>query len=144
MEKTSSKLAAQLSRSRKRFEKHCEHCGGTFQGLKIARYCSESCKQKAKYLRTKRNQITRKVPLSKQLGLSRPYDWSNKNVPENTFALLVLQGCYIPDIARTVSHLGVDVMHKNLERIDDALTRKIASRQLANTLSALERNHAEN
>lgn len=43
--------AAALARMRTTEDKTCEHCGESFAGLKVAKYCSESCKQKAKRAR---------------------------------------------------------------------------------------------
>lgn len=43
--------AAALARMRTTSEKECGFCGETFAGLKVSKYCSESCKQKAKRAR---------------------------------------------------------------------------------------------
>lgn len=129
-------FASQLSHLRKREDKPCEYCGKTFHGLKVSRYCGESCKQKAKYRRHKK--INREAPLSRTLGLSRPYDWSNIDIPEDVFMLLVLKGCYVPDIAACTAHFGVERMRHQLRFVDDDLTLKICTRQLNAVISAIE------
>lgn len=40
-----------LEQSRFVFLKECQHCSAKFEGIKTAKYCSESCKQKAKRFR---------------------------------------------------------------------------------------------
>jgi hypothetical protein len=131
-----SLLAAQRTRS----EKACATCGARFEGIKIARYCSESCRQKAKYQRSKRPQ--RETPLSRELKLSRPYDWSNPNLPEDTFLLRVLEGAEIGDIAKCVQRFGGIRMRGLLDRIQDPLTFAISRRKLENAIAALEPTHA--
>lgn len=108
-----------------------------YSGLKISRYCSESCKQKAKYKRGKK--VSRELPLSRLLDLSRPYDWSNKNIQETVFLSHVLKGCYVPDITKCAVYFGKSPIMKSLEMIDDELTRKIAERQVNNVFSAMDR-----
>lgn len=42
-----------LAAMREIVDHNCPSCGGEFQGIKKAVYCSEACKQKAKYQRQK-------------------------------------------------------------------------------------------
>lgn len=42
---------AELAALRETERKQCAVCGTEIEGLKSKKYCSESCKQKAKYLR---------------------------------------------------------------------------------------------
>jgi len=84
----------------------------------------------------------RDVALSRQLGLDRPYDWSNKNIPETTLALLVLQGGHLPDITRAAHYFGGKLMRNQLGHIKEDLTRKIAHRKLSNVLIAIGADHA--
>lgn len=133
--------AVNLAASRLRISKSCMHCGKAFEGLKIARYCGESCRQKAKYRRTVDK--IRNIHLSQQLGLSRPYDWSNPNLPESVFLLRVLEGADIADIARCVQRFGSARMQAQLERIDDPLTLRISTRKLRNAIMAVEEIHAK-
>jgi len=42
-----------LARMRQRVEKECPVCGGSFKAIKKAVYCSNKCRQKAKYQRAK-------------------------------------------------------------------------------------------
>lgn len=44
---------AALAAKREVSFKHCVHCGEIIEGIKIKKYCNESCKQAAKYLRSK-------------------------------------------------------------------------------------------
>ncbi|SIT73047.1 hypothetical protein SAMN05216526_1794 [Ectothiorhodosinus mongolicus] len=129
-------LGAALASRRERQTKHCNQCGNLFLGLKISRYCSEACRQRAKYHRSK--QVMRQTPLSRTLGLSRAYDWSNKQIPEEVFLLRVLQGVELIDIAKCVRVYGADCMQIILDRIDDPLTRNIAGRKLRNAIEAIE------
>ena len=43
-----------LEQSRFVFVKACQHCQANYEGIKTAKYCSESCKQKAKRARNNR------------------------------------------------------------------------------------------
>lgn len=87
--------------------------------------------------------MTRPISLSQQLGLSRPYDWSNLNLPEEVFLLRVMEGADIADIARCVQHFGSARMQAQLERIDDPLTLVISRRKLRNATLAVEEGHAK-
>jgi len=124
-------IGAQLSAQRKRIEKVCPSCNTTFQGVKIAKYCSNKCRQKAKYLRGK-SSIDRQLALSKELGLSSPYDWSNINIDPDVFILRVLEGCDVRDIARITHHYGATRVGDALAKISKPLTLKIAERQYNN------------
>jgi hypothetical protein len=133
--------AARLANCRTRQAKQCSHCGKAFEGLKITRYCSESCRQKAKYLRGKA--IVRDIPLSQTLGLSRPYDWSNPRMSEATFLLRVLEGADIVDIAKCVQAFGSRPMYSALARVSEPLTLAICRRKLNNVVCALEGENAQ-
>lgn len=124
---------AKLSAQRRQCDKVCPSCSHVFQGVKIAKYCSNRCRQKAKYRRAKaQSPIVRELALSKELGLSSPYDWSNINIDAETFILRVLEGGNIKDIARTAHHFGVERVGRSIPNIADALTLKIAQRQYNN------------
>lgn len=45
--------AAELAAMRKIHEHKCTQCGEPFEGIRQAKYCSEACKQRAKYARKK-------------------------------------------------------------------------------------------
>ena len=131
-------IGAQLSAQRKQYDKVCPSCLHTFLGVKIAKYCSNRCRQKAKYSRLKAHDpIVREVALSKKLGLSSPYDWSNINIASDVFILRVLEGGNIKDIARTASHFGIDRVGESINNITDTLTLKIAERQYNNVREAI-------
>jgi len=129
--------AAQLASMRLQLLKQCDVCHAEFKAIKIARYCSEKCRQRAKYLRKKSSSTARDISLSRSLGLDRSYDWSNKNINEDVFILRVLEGCHLPDIARCVSHYGDKRMRLQLGNIDSPLTTTISSRRLNNAIIAL-------
>ncbi len=86
---------------------------------------------------------SRDIPLSKQLSLDRPYDWSNKNIPVDVFLLRVLQGGHLPDIARCVKQYGGQKMLEKVKDIDDPLTLAIASRKLSNAILSIEGSHVK-
>lgn len=131
-------IGAQLSAQRKQYNKVCPSCSCAFQGVKIAKYCSNRCRQKAKYRRLKaHNPIVRKIALSKELGLSSPYDWSNINIDADVFILRVLEGGNIKDITRTAHHFGVERVGRSIDNIADALTLKIADRQYNNVRAVI-------
>lgn len=44
---------AALAAMRRNETKRCAHCGASFTAIRTARYCSERCKQAAKYRRKK-------------------------------------------------------------------------------------------
>jgi len=48
-----SKEAQALSAMRKRIKHKCQVCGKSFKAIKTAKYCSNACRQRAKYERTK-------------------------------------------------------------------------------------------
>lgn len=48
-----SRAARQLAGLRKKVGHTCPVCGKRFEAIKTAKYCSEACKQKAKYRRRK-------------------------------------------------------------------------------------------
>ncbi len=129
-------IGAQLSAQRKRVEKVCSSCNTVFQGVKIAKYCSNKCRQKAKYIRGK-NSIDRQVALSKELGLGSPYDWSNINIDPDIFILRVLEGCNVRDIARITRYFGTTRVGEALVKINEPLTLKIAERQYINVCEAI-------
>ncbi len=134
--------ASQLAAKRSRVTKPCLQCGEEFTGIKIASYCSERCRQKAKYNR-KKIMSNREVPLSTLLRLDRPYDWSNKNIDKNVFALRVLNGGHLPDIARCTAFFGNQLMTKQLENIEDSLTLGIARRKLNNAIVAIGEDYTQ-
>jgi len=133
--------ASQLAAKRSRITKPCLQCGEEFTGIKIANYCSERCRQKAKYNR-KKIMSKREVPLSTLLKLDRPYDWSNKDIDKNVFALRVLNGVHLPDIARCTVFFGRKLMIKQLGNIENSLTLEIARRKLSNTIVAIDEGYA--
>jgi len=45
--------ASELAAQRRRVSHTCPVCGATFTAIKTARYCSNACRQKAKYRRGK-------------------------------------------------------------------------------------------
>lgn len=49
---------AELAALREIERKQCTVCGKEIEGLKSKKYCSESCKQKAKYLRKQGKELT--------------------------------------------------------------------------------------
>lgn len=51
--KQRSEAAALLSAQRKRIDKVCPQCGKQFKAIKTAVYCSNACRQRAKYARQK-------------------------------------------------------------------------------------------
>ena len=134
--------ASQLAAKRSRVTKPCLQCGEEFTGIKIASYCSERCRQKAKYNR-KKIMSNREVPLSTLLRLDRPYDWSNKNIDKNVFALRVLNGGHLPDIARCTAFFGGQLMIKQLGNIEDSLTLGIARRKLNNAIVAIGEDYTQ-
>ena len=134
--------ASQLASQRLRITKPCLQCGETFTGIKIASYCSERCRQKAKYNR-KKIMSNREVPLSTLLKLDRPYDWSNKNIDKDVFVLRVLNGVHLPDIARCTAFFGRELMIKQLEKIENNLTLEIAQRKLNNAIVAIGEDYAQ-
>jgi len=48
-----SKAARELAALRRKVNHKCGTCGTGFRGNKTARYCSNACRQKAKYKRAK-------------------------------------------------------------------------------------------
>jgi hypothetical protein len=46
-------IGAKLAAMRVIEKKPCAHCGKPIEGIKKKKYCDESCKQKAKYARSK-------------------------------------------------------------------------------------------
>jgi predicted nucleic acid-binding Zn ribbon protein len=48
-----SRPAKALAALRRRHRKNCAVCGKGFTAIKTARYCSNACRQKAKYRRSK-------------------------------------------------------------------------------------------
>lgn len=78
----------------------------------------------------------RSEKLSSQLNLSQVYDWSNANIDEDVFILLVLEGCYIYDISKCVTYYGKDRVLPKLDLISDPLRLKIATRLLNNAIKA--------
>jgi len=46
-----SEAARELAAQRKRIDHDCPVCGATFRAIKTAVYCSNACRQKAKYQR---------------------------------------------------------------------------------------------
>jgi predicted nucleic acid-binding Zn ribbon protein len=47
------KAARQLAALRRRHSKECAVCGKGFKAIATARYCSNACRQRAKYQRSK-------------------------------------------------------------------------------------------
>jgi len=132
---------AQLSAKRRQHDKVCPSCSLAFQGVKIAKYCSNRCRQKAKYRRLKaQSPIVRKTALSKELGLSSPYDWSNINIAPDVFILRVLEGGNVKDIARIAKHFGIERVGRSMNNITDALTLKISERQYNNVREIINGN----
>jgi hypothetical protein len=129
-------LGAQLSAQRKQLTKVCPSCNTVFQGVKIAKYCSNKCRQKAKYIRGKTS-VDRQIALSKQLGLGSPYDWSNINIDPDIFILRVLEGCNVRDITRITRYFGTTRVGDALIKISEPLTLKIAERQYNNVCEAI-------
>ncbi len=125
-----------LSLRRKVSNKLCLSCREPFSGIKIAKYCSNKCKQATKYQRNKLMN-NRVIPLSVALGMSSAYDWSNININQDTFILRVLEGCDVEDITRCIVSFGVTRVGAQLKRINDALVFKIAARQYSNICGAL-------
>ena len=54
----------ELEQSRIVYHKKCLFCGSRFEGIQTAKYCSESCKQKAK-----RDRLKNKPKIFKQVDL---------------------------------------------------------------------------
>lgn len=50
-----SKAASELAGLRKRVSHTCPICGVRFEAIKSAIYCSNACRQRAKYQRSKGN-----------------------------------------------------------------------------------------
>jgi predicted nucleic acid-binding Zn ribbon protein len=48
-----SRPARQLAALRRRHSKECAVCGKGFKAIATARYCSNACRQRAKYKRSK-------------------------------------------------------------------------------------------
>lgn len=132
----------QLSLARTQSLKECEYCHRSFKGIKIAVYCSESCRQKAKYQRNKVRLSRGDMPLSALLGMARPYDWSNRNMPSNAFIVSVLNGGSLQDIAKCVRHFGGRQVTSRLNDVTDPLLHRIAARKVANAVKAIERTNA--
>jgi recombinational DNA repair protein RecR len=44
-------IASKLADMRKKVLHDCLQCGKRFSGIKVAKFCSDSCRQKAKYQR---------------------------------------------------------------------------------------------
>ncbi|MBT6757808.1 MAG: hypothetical protein HOA84_05735 [Candidatus Jacksonbacteria bacterium] len=133
----------QLSLSRTRVLKACECCRRPFNGLKIAVYCSESCRQKAKYQRTKARTKRGDTSLSELLGMAKPYDWSNRNMPSKAFIVSVLSGGHLKDIAKCVRHFGSRQVTARLNDVADPLLHRVAERKVRNTVIAIDRADAE-
>jgi len=128
-------IGAQLSAQRKQYDKVCPSCNEHFNGIKIAVFCSNRCRQKAKYIRNKITTpkvINREVALSKELGLSSPYDWSNINIATDVFILRVLEGCNVRDITRCAMYFGIERVGAVIVRITDTVTLQIVERQYSN------------
>lgn len=131
-----------LSLSRTRSNKECAFCHEDFIGIKVARYCSESCRQKAKYQRSKR-QTKREIPLSRLINTRRPYDWSNPNISEEAFIISVLKGGSLEDITKTTLHFGQQKMETCLQEVDEPVAHRIAERKLKNIIKSRMINHAQ-
>jgi len=136
-------IGQQLSLARTRVLKECECCHRPFNGLKIAVYCSESCRQKAKYQRTKARVNRGDTSLSELLGMAKPYDWSNRNMPSKAFIISVLNGGCLKDIAKCVRHFGSRQVTARLNDVADPLLYRIAERKVRNTVIAIERAYAK-
>lgn len=130
--------AANIALARIRQHKPCRCCGRDFVGLKIARYCSESCRQKAKYQRGKGENTHRAPSATLRLGLSRPYDWSNSELPDDVLMLRVLEGADIGDIVKCVRCFGASRMRAALKRMQDPLALSISRRKLENCIAVIE------
>jgi hypothetical protein len=52
-ESDTKKPGAALAAMRVVTSKYCHHCGNEVKGIRIKKYCDESCKQAAKYQRKK-------------------------------------------------------------------------------------------
>ncbi|MBE0440423.1 MAG: hypothetical protein IBX57_11865 [Gammaproteobacteria bacterium] len=136
-------IGRQLSLARTQLLKECEFCHRPFNGIKIAIYCSESCRQKAKYQRGKVRLSRGDTPLSEVLGMARPYDWSNRNMPQNAFIVSVLNGGSLQDIAKCVRYFGSRQVVSRLNDVDDPLLHRIAARKVGNAVIAIESANAK-
>lgn len=136
-------IGRQLSLARTSSSKECEFCDRPFKGIKIAVYCSESCRQKAKYQRNKARLSRGNTPLSEELGMARPYDWSNRNMPQRAFIVSVLKGGHLQDIAKCVRYFGGRQVTGQLKDVDEPLLHNIATRKVNNAVIAIARANAE-
>jgi len=136
-------IGQQLSLARTRVLKECECCHRSFKGLKIAVYCSESCRQKAKYQRTKARMKRGDTSLSESLGMARPYDWSNRNMPSKAFIVSVLNGGHLKDIAKCIRHFGGRQVTACLNDVAEPLLHRIAERKVRNAVIAIEGAYAK-
>jgi hypothetical protein len=134
----SMNIGSQLSLARTQSKKDCAFCGHGFTGIKIARYCDESCRQKAKYQRNKARALRGSTPLSEELGMARPYDWSNPKMPSSAFIVSVLKGGILQDIAKCVRHFGGNEVTRRINDVSDPLSRRIATRKVSNAIIAIE------
>lgn len=70
-------------------------------------------------------------PRSERLGLSFPYDWSNPDMPLDTFILKVLERGRFEDVLKLVRHVGFDPVLAAMPNLDTH-RRHRAARQLNN------------
>ena len=130
-----------VATSRLQPTRSCQFCGMPFVGVKTSGYCSASCRQKAQY--GPRKTSPRSISLAQQLKLSRPYDWSNPHLSEESLLLRVLEGADIGDIAKCVNHFSGARLLGLLNKIRDPMTLTISGRKLQNAIAALEPQHAQ-
>lgn len=138
---TMKTIGRQLSLARTQSLKACEFCHEPFQGIKIAAYCSESCRQKATCQRNKARLNRGGTRLSEGLGMARPYDWSNRNMPSKAFIVSVLNGGLLQDIAKCIRYFGSRKVTACLNDVTEPLSYRMAARKVRNATLALERDH---
>lgn len=136
-------IGKQLSLARTSSFKECGFCERPFKGIKIAVYCSESCRQKAKYQRNKALLSHGNTPLSEALDMARPYDWSNRNMPQRAFIVSVLKGGNLQDIAKCVRYFGGRQVVARLKDVDEPLLHNIATRKVNNAMIAIAKANVE-
>jgi len=72
--------------------------------------------------------------LSELLGMAKPYDWSNRNMPSKAFIVSVLSGGHLKDIAKCVRHFGSRQVTARLNDVADPLLHRVAERKVRNTV----------
>lgn len=78
---------------------------------------------------------------SEALQLSRTYDWSSPDMPDDVLIRKVLAGECFEDVTRVVLHYGFDRVAGLFEksRADDPIHRRIVARMLSNIQAGLQR-----